>query len=158
MKCQATLFFFFMQPFAANWGHIKINRPWQKVWHDILSQTQTEKDIGMKTSLAPEQIVEVGRRCSLHHLPAFVIVPYYFPYFSSALSKLSPSLSFPPDHTAFGIVMRMSGSSQFRLNNRLYGLNQGSAQLWLLSQITQLKGRCTWISALLNHAWVRYIL
>lgn len=31
---------------------------------------------------------EVGSRCSLH-LPAFVIVPYYCPYFSSAHSKLS---------------------------------------------------------------------
>lgn len=40
----------------------------------------------MKTSQPPKQRVEVGWGCSLHHLPAFVIVPYYCPYFSSAVS------------------------------------------------------------------------
>ena len=91
---------------------------WQKVRHDVLSQTQTETEIGTRSSQAPEQIVELGWECSLNHLPAFVIVPYYRPYFSiGSLRAVSTYFfSFLMPHSAvWGIVMLMSGSSRFCL-------------------------------------------
>lgn len=107
----------------------------------------------MKTSQASEQIVEVGWRCGLHHLPAFVIVPYYCPYFSSALSKLSLALFSSLTIPCSALLCARLDESDSDWMTDCMSCIKVELSFSLFSKIALLKRTCRWISALLNHAW-----
>lgn len=123
-------------------------------WYS-LPNTDGEQ-IGMKTSQAPERIVAVGWPCSLHHLPAFVIVPYYCPCFSSALSELSPALF--SSSTTPGLTLlceRLDQSASDWMADCAGVALRLSSAIRCFPGLRRRRRARGWIDAFSNHAWMK---